>query len=592
MARQQDEEIPGKAYDARLVRRLLTYVGPYRGSLCLSVALLCVASALQILQPYLIKVAIDSHITPGQLTGLWGLALLFLAVLTAEGIIRYLQLYLMQWTGQRIMYDLRMEIFGHLHRLPLRYFDRNPGGRILTRVTSDVENLHELFTSGLVSAVGDVFMAGGIFAAMLILDFQLTLVAFAILPLLWFAVVLFQQKARGAYRLIRIKQSRLNAFLQEGLSGMSVIQALTQERGASRRFAAVSGEYRDAMVQSILYYAVFYPAVEVIAAAGLALIVWYGGGEVIQGALTLGVMVAFIEYLQRFFAPIKDLSEKYNIMQAAMASAERIFELLDTPPEVEGGKGRQVTRLKGGIEFRRVWFGYRPGEPVLKDLSFRVQPGERVALVGPTGAGKSTVVSLLNRLYEVERGAIVVDGFDIRDLDPESLRRRIGIILQDPFLFSESIGANLQVGDGISQERVERALRLTKATDFIARLPRGLETRLADRGSSLSGGERQLICFARALAYDPDILILDEATSNIDPETEAALQETLDKIANGRTTLIIAHRLRSTASADRILVLHRGALVEEGTHAALLARDGIYARLWRLQTDGHPFMGR
>lgn len=584
--RHDEEEVLGRAYDARLMKRLLRYLIPYRGIVAGSAGLLVVASGLEVLRPYLLKVAIDSYIVPARLEGIWGLALVYLGIVALEGGVRYGQLLLTHWTGQRVMADVRVEIFRHLKHLPLRYFDRNPAGRIFTRVTSDVENLKELFTSGLVSAVGDLLTAAAIVAAMLYLDLKLSLIAFTILPLLIAAVLLFQQKARGAYRLIRQKVSRLNAFLQESLNGMEVIQAFGREQAMASRFARINAGHREATLRALVYYAVFYPAVEVIGALGLGLIIWYGGGQVVREVMTLGVLVAFIEYLQRFFSPIRDLSEKYYVMQSAMASSERIFDLLDEPQESDEN-GYRMRALRGAVEFKDVWFAYRPGEHILKGLSFSVDPGERVALVGPTGAGKSTVVNLLARLYEIERGAILVDGRDIRGLDLTALRRRIGLIPQDPFLFSASLATNLQVGHGASVEEVNRALELAGAQRVIERLPNGLQSRLTERGASLSMGERQIIGLARALIYGPDILILDEATSNVDATTEAEFSRRLRELTAGKTVLTIAHRLKSAAEADRILVLHHGELVEEGTHRELLARQGFYARLWHLQHDGH-----
>jgi ATP-binding cassette, subfamily B, multidrug efflux pump len=586
IVRQEEEELLGRAYDARLMRRLITYLTPHRAVIASSATLLVIASGLEVLRPYLLKVAIDSYIVPARLEGLWGLAFLYLGILALEGGVRYGQLILTHWTGQRVMADVRLEIFRHLKRLPLRYFDRNPAGRIFTRVTSDVENLKELFTSGLVSALGDLLTAAAIVAAMLYLDLKLSLIAFTILPLLIGAVLLFQKKARGAYRLIRQKVSRLNAFLQESLNGMEVIQAFSREDAMATRFSRVNAEHREATLRALLYYALFYPAVEVIGAVGLGLIIWYGGGQVVQETITLGILVAFLEYLQRFLSPIRDLSEKYYVMQSAMASSERIFDLLDEPPEPDGN-GHRMRSLRGAIEFKDVWFAYRPGENILKGLSFTVEPGERVALVGATGAGKSTVVNLLTRLYEIERGAILVDGRDIRGLDLTALRRRIGLIPQDPFLFSESLATNLQVGHGVSPEEVQRSLELAGAAPVIERLPAGLESRLAERGASLSMGERQLIGLARALVYAPDILILDEATSNVDAAAEAEFSRRLRQLTTGKTVLTIAHRLKSAAEADRILVLHHGELVEKGTHQELLAKGGLYARLWQLQHDGH-----
>lgn len=586
LAQTHEEEVLGRAYDARLMRRLLRYLTPYRAILAGSATLLIAVSGLEVLRPYLLKVAIDNYIVPGHLRGLWGIALLYLGIVALESGVRYWQLYLMNWTGERIVADLRFEIFHHLQRLPLRYFDRNPAGRIFTRVTSDVENLKDLFTSGLVSAIGDLLTAGAIVAAMLYLDLKLSLIAFTVLPLLIAAVVLFQEKARGAYRLIRQKVSRLNAFLQESLNGMGVIHAFGRAESMATRFAGVNAEHRKATLQSLLYYALFYPAVEVIGAIGLGLIIWYGGGQVVQQTLTLGTVVAFLEYLQRFFIPIRDLSDKYYVMQSAMASSERIFELLDEAPEPDG-TGDRIHSLKGQIDFQNVWFAYRPGDHVLKGLSFTIQPGERVALVGATGAGKSTVVNLLTRLYEIERGTILVDGQNIRGLDLTALRRRIGLIPQDPFLFSESLAVNLRVGDGVSEEDARQALELVGALPMIERLPDGMESRLTERGASLSMGERQLVGLARAIAYFPDILILDEATSNVDVATEANFSRRLHQLTAGKTVLIIAHRLKSAAEADRILVLHHGELVEQGSHQELLERGGLYARLWHLQHDGY-----
>lgn len=583
-----EEEVLGKAYDAHLMRRLMTYILPYKAYLLLSAALLLFASGLQILQPYLLKVAIDRHIVKGALAGLGPLALLYLAILLAEHTFRALQFYLMRRFGQKIMADLRMVLFTHVQRLPFRYFDRNPVGRIMTRLTSDVENLNELFTSGLVAVFGDLLMLFSIAGAMVLLHLRLSLVAFAILPPLLFATVLFREKARASYRLVRMKLSHLNAFLQESLSGIRIIQATTSEAHRFHRFDGINQEHKEASLQAILSYALFYPAVELLATTAIALIIWYGGGEVLRGTLTLGTLVAFLEYIQRFFAPVKDLSEKYNILQAAMASSERIFELLDSP--IERGwttNGRKVGRLRGGIEFRNVWFAYEKNDYVLKDVSFTIAPGEQVALVGATGAGKSTVVSLLSRLYEPQRGRILLDGIDIRELELRSLRERIGFVLQEPFLFSGSIQENITLGRRASEERVQQAAKMAKAPAFLEKLKDHSRERVFERGSSLSMGERQLIALARALALDPDILILDEATASIDPETEDQLQQALTTLMAGRTVLWIAHRLSTIRSVQRILVFHKGELREEGTHQVLLQRGGIFAKLYKLQFDGH-----
>ncbi len=586
-----EEEPLGKAYDARLMRRLVEAVLPYKGSLAFSAFLLLLASLLQILQPYLIKVTIDRHIAKGTLSGLGLLALLYLFTVSAEQGLRALQFYVTQRFGQHIMANLRFQMFAHLQRLPLRYFDQNPVGRIMTRLTSDVENLHEMFTSGLVAVFGDVLMLLGIMVAMLLLDWKLSLVTFTVLPPLYLATELFRRKARASYRLIRTKLSRLNAFLQESLSGVRIVQAFAKEADRFLRFEGINREYTEAGLQSILYYAIFYPTVELLAVSALALLIWYGGGEVVRGALTLGTLVAFLEYVQRFFTPVKDLSEKYNILQAAMASSERIFELLDTPGEPGWATpGRPVEKLSGRIEFQNVWFAYHPGDYVLKDVSFTIEPGEKVAIVGATGAGKTTVVGLLNRFYEPERGTILLDGMDLKELDLSSLRRRIGLVLQEPFLFATTIEANIRLREEISRDRAYEAAKVVGAHRFIQRLPRQYREEVLERGALLSMGERQLIALARVLAGDPDIVILDEATSSVDPETDHLLQKAVAKLLNGRTALIIAHRLATIRSVDRILVFHKGELREEGTHQELLQKKGIYARLYRLQFDGYaPF---
>jgi ATP-binding cassette subfamily B protein len=571
------------------MRRLVRFVAPYRGLLALSAVLLLCARGADIVQPYLLKLAIDGPIAHRSLAGLAWISLLYIAALGAEFVLSYAQLYVLNVAGQRVMLDMRLAIFGHVQRLPLRYFDRNPVGRIFTRVTSDVENLHEMLTSGLVAVFGDLVMAGGVLVAMLALDVRLSLVTFAILPVLALASTLYRKHARAAYREVRAKQAVLNATLQEHLSGMRIVQLFAREAESFRRFDAINRQHRAANLRALHTYAMFYPAVEVIASMAIALILWYGGGGVLAGALSLGGLVAFLEYARRFFDPIKDLSEKYNIMQAAMASSERIFQLLDTPtePAGEGDGAAPAPRLRGAVEFRNVWFGYEPGEPVLRDVSFTVQPGERVALVGATGAGKTSVVNLLTRFYEADRGQVLVDGRDVREYAPEQLRRRIGIVFQEPFLFSDSVAGNIRVGrEDIDEEAARAAAGLVGADLFIDHLPRGVHEPVAERGASLSVGQRQLLAFARALAYDPDILVLDEATSSIDAESEHLLQEGVATLARNRTAIIVAHRLATVRHVDRILVFHRGELREAGPHDELLAAGGIYARLYRLQADG------
>ncbi len=589
MSTYHEEEALGRAYDGRLMRRLMRFVAPTRALLALSAVLLLCARGADIVQPYLLKLAIDGPIAQGSLAGLTHLSLLYMAALAAEFLFSYAQLYVMQLAGQRVMCDMRLAIFAHVQRLPVRYFDRNPVGRIFTRVTSDVENLHEMLTSGLVAVFGDLVMAVGILMAMLALDVRLSLVTFAILPVLALASTLYRRHAREAYREVRAKQSKLNAALQEHLQGMRIVQLFIREAESFRRFDAINREHRQANLRALHTYAIFYPAVEVIASMAIALILWYGGGGVLVGGLSLGGLVAFLEYARRFFDPIKDLSEKYNIMQAAMASSERIFQLLDTPPEPsgDGDRPRPAPRLRGAVEFRSVWFAYEPGEPVLRDVSFTVAPGEQVALVGATGAGKTSVLNLLARFYDAERGQVLVDGRDVREHDLEDLRRRIGIVFQEPFLFSNTVEGNVRVErEDISEEAARRAAGLVGADRFIERLPGKFAERVAERGASLSMGQRQLLAFARALAYDPDILILDEATSSIDAESEHLLQKGVATLAQGRTAIIVAHRLATVRHVDRILVFHRGELRETGTHDELLAAGGIYARLYRLQANG------
>ncbi len=591
MSEYQEEEALGKAYDGRLMRRLVRFVAPYRGLLVLSAVLLLCARGADIVQPYLLKLAIDGPIARGSLGGLAGISLLYIAALVAEFVFSYAQLYVLNLAGQRVMFDVRLAIFSHVQGLPVRYFDRNPVGRIFTRVTSDVENLHEMLTSGLVAVFGDLVMAGGVLVAMLALDVRLSLVTFAILPVLALASGLYRKHARAAYREVRAKQAVLNATLQEHLSGMRIVQLFVREAESFRRFDVINRAHRAANLRALHTYAIFYPAVEVIASMAIALILWYGGGGVLAGGLSLGGLVAFLEYARRFFDPIKDLSEKYNIMQAAMASSERIFQLLDTAPETAAaGNGPEAApppRLRGEVEFRNVSFAYEPGEPVLRDVSFRVAPGERVALVGATGAGKTSVVNLLTRFYEAERGQVLVDGRDVREYAPEQLRRRIGVVFQEPFLFSDSVAGNIRVGrEEIDEEAARAAAGLVGANLFIHHLPRGVHEPVAERGASLSVGQRQLLAFARALAYDPDILVLDEATSSIDAESEHLLQEGVATLARGRTAIIVAHRLATVRHVDRILVFHRGELRESGTHDELLAAGGIYARLYRLQANG------
>ncbi len=602
-----DEELLGAAYDARLMRRLLGYLRPYRGMVGAAVALILVSSLLQLVGPLATAVAIDVFIQPGtaggaagrwveaflarrQLevdpaAGLAAVSALYLLAFALTFVVLYAQGYLMELMGQRVMFDLRREIFAKLQRMSVAYFDRNPIGRLVTRVTNDVDALNELFTAGIVAILGDVALLGGIVGVLFWLDWRLALATFAILPLLFALTVWFKNHARASYREVRVKLARINAFLQEHLTGMSVVQLFGGERRAGERFGGINEEHRVANVRAIFYYAVYYPCVELITALGLGLILWYGGGQVVRGALSVGVLVAFLQYAQRFYQPLADLSEKYNILQGAMAASERVFRLLDQPLEIASPpQAHRPATVAGGIEFDAVDFSYLPGEQVLHGLSFRVRPAETVAIVGHTGAGKSTLANLLLRFYDVSGGAVRVDGVDVREWDLATLRRAVGLVLQDVFLFSGDVAGNIRLGEAsIDEARLRWAAREVQALDFVERLPGGFGAPIRERGAGLSVGQKQLLAFARALAFDPRILILDEATASVDTETEQRIQAALERLLAGRTSLVIAHRLSTIQRADRILVLHKGRLREAGTHQELLSLRGVYYRLYQLQ---------
>ncbi len=599
-----DEEVLGKAYDARLMRRLLTYLRPYRRQVALATAAIIGHSALELAPPYLTRLVIDHYIPAGDAAGLVNIAAIYLATLLAAFGLEYLQTWVLQLTGQRIMFDLRMQIYRHLQRLDLAFYDKNPVGRLMTRVTTDVDVLNDLFTGGVVSVFGDVFTLVWIMAVMVWMDPTLALVAFSVLPLIWLVAQWFRTRVRESYRTVRTWIARINAFLNERITGMATVQLFGREQRDYEEFTRIDGAYRDANVQSIVYYAVFYPAVELVSALAAALILWVGGGWVIQDTLSLGSLVAFLQYSARFFRPISDLSEKFNLLQGAMASSERIFVLLDTPvgiaspaePTVAAPVPGTATppapprRAPAGvIRFEQVSFAYVPGEPVLHDVSFEVQPGQRVALVGATGSGKTTIVSLLLRFYDVQQGRITIDGVDIRDLPLDQLRARFGLVLQDVHLFSGTIAENVHLGHpDIDEAAVQQALAAVHAAPFIARMPQGLATPVAERGATLSVGQKQLLSFARALAFDRPVLILDEATSSVDTETELLIRDALTVVMRDRTTIAIAHRLSTIQDMDRILVLHKGTLRESGTHQELLAQRGIYHRLHALQFRDRP----
>jgi len=586
-----EEEVLGKAYDARLMRRLLAYLWPYWRQVAVALVAIIAGAGAALAQPYLIKTAIDRYIVASRLAGLDRLAALYFVVLAVAFVAEYIQTWTMQLTGQRIMFDLRMAIYGHLQQLDLKYYDRNPVGRLMTRVTSDVDVLNDLFTSGVVTIFGDVFTLAGIMIVMLWMNWPLALVAFSVLPLIVLITQWFRRHVRDSYRVVRAWIARINAFLQENITGMSTVQLFRREALNFSRFDDINKKHRDANIDSIFYYAVFYPAIEAVSTLASALIIWYGGGSVLRNALTLGALVDFLQYSLRFFRPISDMSEKFNVLQSAMASSERIFKLLDEPVVI-APPARPVRRpapADGHIVFDGVWFAYNDpaeAEPewVLRDVSFEVKPGQRVGIVGATGSGKTTLINLLLRFYDVKRGRITIDGIDIRDLDVADLRGLFSLVLQDVHLFSGTVADNIRLGNrSIDENRIRRAAQAVHADQFIERLPDGYASAVAERGSTLSVGQKQLLSFARALAFDPRVLILDEATSSVDTETELLIRDALHVLMAGRTTIAIAHRLSTIQDMDKILVVHKGQLRESGTHQELLAQRGIYFKLFELQ---------
>jgi ATP-binding cassette subfamily B protein len=642
----QEEEVLGKAYDSRLMARLLKYLRPYRWQVAVALVSILLKSFADVLGPYLTKVAIDRYLAPakGGATGLWSwlspravtgiaqIAAIYVGLLVFSFLLEFLQTYFMQWTGQKVMFDLRRQIFRHLQRLHVAFYDKNPVGRLVTRVTTDVDALNEMFTSGVVSIFEDLFVLFGILGVMLCMNWKLALITFAVLPFIVVATKIFRDRVRDSYRRIRVAIARINAYLSEHISGMVVLQLFNRERKAYNRFSEINRSHMEAYKDAIMAYSLYYPAVEVLSAIAIACVIWFGGGDVMRSirassvalsfnwktliafrlvptVASLGVLVAFIQYALRFFRPIMDFSEKYNILQSAMAASERIFKLLDTRVQVVSPAVTKRPEGAGRIEFDHVWFAYRdapdesskdhagtgespgrdeqsPAAPdwVLRDVSFSIEPGETVAIVGHTGAGKTTLISLLLRFYDVQKGAVRIDGVDVKDMDLADLRSRFGVVLQDPFLFSGTIGGNIRLGTKRIQDAdVEKAAEDVNLADFIRALPKGFDEEVRERGSTLSTGQKQLISFARALAHEPKILILDEATSSVDTETEFRVRDALSRMVEGRTSLIIAHRLSTVQRADKIIVMHKGQVREMGTHQELLAQRGIYFKLYQLQ---------
>ncbi|MEA2325489.1 MAG: ATP-binding cassette, subfamily multidrug efflux pump [Thermoanaerobaculia bacterium] len=642
---ERHEDEGAKAFDPHLARRLLRYLKPYRTRATISVGLVILSSIMEIAGPAIVAVAIDLYVKPmqgshvagiSQRIGAWlvahGWALnpisginlaaaLYFIVLFGGFAVLYTQMVLMNLMGQYIMYDLRKQIFGHLQKLDIQFFDRNPVGRLMTRVTTDVDALNEMFTAGFVSIFGDIFVLAGIVGMLFWMNWRMALVLFSIIPLIILVSAWFRRGARVTYRQTRVRIAAINAFLQEHISGMATVQLFNREKDEAEKFEGLNARHREANLDSVFYYSIFYPVVELVETIGLALIVWYGGGQVLRGMLSIGTLIAFFQYAQRFYEPISDLSEKYNILQAAMAASERIFKTLDTPPRILDEGTLEIDHFES-IEFRDVWFAYNeagtrdegrgkshrgvgssasllpasspsslvsaspPASPewVLKNVSFSVKRGDRIALVGHTGAGKTTVTSLLLRFYEPQRGEILVNGIDIRNYSVTSLRSLFAIVQQDFFLFTGSITQNISLGDEtITPERVREAARRVQADRFIQRLPNGYDSEVKERGAGLSVGEKQLLSFARALAFNPPVLVLDEATSSIDTETEVLIQEAIQTLMTGRTSIVIAHRLSTIRSADTILVFHHGEIRERGTHEELMQQDGLYRKLYEIQ---------
>ena len=584
----EEEQDLGKVYDRVLMKRLLTYLKPYTFQLFVIAFLMVGTTLSRLVGPYLMQIAIDRHIIPGELDGLSIIAAFLILGLIGEFVFAYFEEYRMQMIGQHVMRDLRQTLFSHLQRLDVQYFDKNPVGRLMTRVMGDVQVLNELFTSGVITVFGNLLSILGIMVAMLLYNWKLAFVTFTVIPIIFGATLVYQIYSRRAFREQRKQYARINAFLQENIVGMTTMKLFAQERRSYLRFNERNRRYLAANLRSIFYFSIFHPLIEVAASLATAVIIWYGGGQVVQDALTFGVLVAFIRYAERFFWPIRELSEKYTIFQNAMASSERIFQLLDTEPDIVSTVDKRgIDILKGEIEFRNVWFAYNDEDYVLRDVSFTVKPGEKVALVGHTGAGKTSIINLLCRFYEINKGQILIDGVDIRKMNLEELRSAISIVQQNIFLFSDSIEHNISLRDpSVSSERVERASKDVHLDRFVQKMPDIYDTEIKEDGGGLSVGQKQLVAFARALASNPSILILDEATSSVDTETELLIEDAVNRLMEDRTSVVIAHRLSTIQNADKIIVMHRGEIREAGTHNELLQKGDIYYRLYQLQYKG------
>jgi ATP-binding cassette subfamily B multidrug efflux pump len=660
----QEEEVLGKAYDSRLMKRLLQYLRPYKWPVGISLVSILIKAVADVLGPYLVAIEIDRYLVPvprstpfdsflssNPYVGIAQIAAMYVGLIALGFLLDYLQTYFMQWAGQMVMFDLRKQIFRHLQHMHIGFYDKNPVGRLVTRVTSDVDALNEMFTSGVVSIFEDVFVLAGITAIMLGMNWKLALITLAVLPLIAYATKLFRDRVRDSYRRIRTAIARINAYMQEHVSGMVVLQLFNREQRSFDKFSEVNAVHMEAFKDAIMAHAVYYPVVEILSSTAIACVIWFGGNDIIRQltvssvavyfssqnllsfqvvhtVVSIGILTAFIQYAQRFFRPIQDFSEKYNILQSAMAASERVFKLLDTPAEITSPAVTKTPTGPGRIEFDHVWFAYRnvaagkdagespaatqPSLPagngrvatgvrpvqaeqssaivstepdwILRDVSFTIEPGETVAIVGHTGAGKTTIISLLMRFYDVQKGAIKIDGVDVKEMDLAELRRRYGVVLQDPFLFTGTVEGNIRLGTkDITDEDVEKAAEDVNLADFIRALPQGFKKEVRERGSTLSTGQKQLISFARALAHDPKILILDEATSSVDTETEMKVRDALSRMVEGRTSVVIAHRLSTIQRADKIIVMHKGQVREVGTHQQLLAQHGIYYKLYQLQ---------